>query len=313
MGLWRNLKLKSELYVNIHALLIGHSDLAKLIVKSKSDWLPSARASINRGERIGDVAALVVIEQIRRGLLRADGGANIIKRDFYTADSISDLKVANQAIASMIGVANALKSSGVDYSPSIDYIIAQTYAQMLTHDPDEQNYITRQLMAYGDILKNDLKHAVRSAQNVPPPPPPDPLSIESKYMDILRGKVSGFVQTRYRNRTSQLLEIYEQRLDRIEDADTNAESFVGAETDLVRNEIVKLNEWAWNEVRAMTEEDVNHVNNLFTAKEVLEKELGEKLADIIEFTIEGHTKELIQQVASVRQEKLDRIAVQRRS
>jgi predicted nucleic acid-binding protein len=313
MGLWRNFKLRGALNVNIHALLIGHKDLAKLIVKSKSTWVTSALASIKRGERVGDVAALVVIEQIRRGILCADGGADLLKQDFYTANSISDLKVANQAIVSMIGIANTLKNSGNDYSPSIDYIIAQTHAQLLTPNPGEQNYITRQLLAYGDIVKNDLKHAVRSARNATPPPPPDPLSIESKYLDIFRGKVSGFVETRYRNRTSQLLVIYKQRLDRIDDDAADAENLVGAETDLLRHEIVDLNEWAWNEVRAMTDGDVNHVDNLFTAKEVVEKQLGEKLADIIEFTVEGHTKELIKQVASLRQEKLDRIAVQRRS
>lgn len=311
MGLWQNFKLKGELNVNIHALLIAHRELANLVVKSKSDWWSSALASVNRGERIGDVTAFVVIEQIRKGLLRDRESIDTVRQNLHATGSFDDLLVANQAIVSMISVANTLKGKGDDYSASIDYLIARTYGQILTADPDEQNYIVQKLQTYAGIFQKDMYDAVRSAQNASPPPLPDPFSVESKYLDIIQSKVTGFVETRYRNCTDRMLSIYRSRLDQIEDKSVNAMDLVEAETNLLLQEILNSNRWAWNEARALTDEDLNQVDNLFNAKDVAERHIGEKFADLIEFTVEGHTKQLVQQVASLRLEKLDRIAKSR--
>jgi hypothetical protein len=307
MGMWRNFKIKGDLYVHIHALLIGRKELADFIIKSKRTWLGSARLAINKGERIGDVAALVIIEELRKLMLINTVATTDLFTNLRLSECYSDLLFGNQAIATMMSVATTFSKTGTDYSPSTAYIIAQTHAQLLSNDPTDQTQIVEKLIYWSQVVRADMKEAVDSARAETVLR--DPLSVKSTFLYALQDKVKGFVANKYSARTDQLLEVYRERLNEIDDAAPDAPATVQAITDLFREEVLKLNNWAWNEARAATAVDLDQIDGLFTVEEV-SNGISKKVADIYEFTIEDHSKQVLYRIDGVKQKKLYAITLQ---
>lgn len=302
MGLWRDFKLTGELKVAVHALLLFSPELAKTIVVHKGQWMKSARASVNRGERVGDVAAFVVIDYITKPVATDPAVREQLADNLSTNREYDSLLVANQAIIGMIANANLMKEP--DYSPTLGYVIASRYSQALfnlrSHD-----LIVQDLMERAESHRSWMVSEFKAANAKPSAQQPPVHTLTEQHLGIIQDKLNRFVRSNFKPLTDRCLQSYVAAIGAIDNRDPNAAHFVQQHTDAFRAEIQRLNSWAWDASRNLIDRDVDQLEaSLGSTKD---SKIAERCADIVEQTIEGQSKELIAAVAACRKAKLDDI------
>lgn len=302
MGLWRSFKMTGDLKVAVHALLLLSPEFARTIITHKGQWMKSARASIERGERVGDVAAIVVIDYITSSVATNPAARELIASDLLNTDEFAELLKANQAIVGMISNAKVL--SEPDYSPTLGYVIAHRYAHAL-FEPHNRDVIVQDLMDRAEAHRRWIVTEFNAAKVGTPPRLPPAHSLAKEHLDIVQDKLNYFVRHEYKPKTEQSYENYAAALSTIDDCDPEAPQVVQLHTDAFRNEIHRLNEWAWEAARKLIDGDISQMETSLGSN--MDQETAERCADIVEHTIEGHTKALIAAVSVCQTKKLDAI------
>ncbi len=302
MGLWRDFRLTGELKVAVHALLLFSPELAKTIVAHKGQWIKSARASVNRGERVGDVAAFVVIDYITKPMAIDPAVRVQLADNLSTTREYDSLLVANQAIIGMIANAKLMKEP--DYSPTLGYVIASRYSQAL-FDLRNHDLIVQDLMeraeSHRSWMVSEFKAASAEASSQPPPVH----SLTEQHLGIIQNKLNHFVRSDYKPLTDRYFQSYAAAVEAIDNRDPDARRIVQQHTDAFRAEIQRLNSWAWDAARNLIDRDVVQLETSLGSKN--DPKIAERCADIVEHTIEGQSNELIAAVAACRNAKLDEI------
>ena len=302
MGLWSVFKTTGDLKVAVHALLLFSPELARTIVADKGQWMKSARASVGRGERVGDVAAIIVIDYIAKPVTTDLAVREQLAKNLLGTRDYNALLTANQAIIGMIANAKLMKEP--DYSPTLGYVIANRYAQAL-FEPRDRDSIAQDLLERAEAHRQWMVREIKAANVGPPPQRPPAHSLTEQHLGIIQNKLNDFVRREYNPLTERSFQSYAAALQAIDDRDPNAPQIVQLHPDAFRHEIHRLNEWAWNAARKLIDRDVSQLDTSLGSK--MDVKLGERCADIVEHTIEGQSKALIAAVAACRTEKLEAI------
>ena len=143
MGWWQNFQVGSELIVCIHTLLFFQPGMATIIVKSKSTWLRSARQDVIKGARVGDVAALVVVDFIAKSLVSDAAMERSMVEELSSELPFHQLGLANLAIVATMSNASTLYLP--NYSGKLGSVVAARYAQQIAR-PSERASVTNALI-----------------------------------------------------------------------------------------------------------------------------------------------------------------------
>jgi hypothetical protein len=243
----------------------------------------------HRLHHCGDETNLAIREQLANNLAST--------RDYNA------LLTANQAIIGMIAIAKTLQAP--DYSATLGYVIASRYAQAL-FEPTTRDLIVQDLLERAESHRRWMASEFGAAKAGPLPPQlPQLHSLTEQHLAIVQDKLNDFVYTDYKPLTDQYLQSYSSALLAIDNRDSNAPQIVQQHTDAFRDETQRLNAWAWNAAQILIDHDLDQLAASLRSK--IDPMIGERCADIVEHTIEGHTKEFISAVAACRKAKLDDI------
>lgn len=299
-----NWRIKSKLDTHIRVLLFANSGFIKLVLRLKSEWLTKAVGSVNRGEKVGDVAALVILDQIQYALINNEDAKRELLKDFEHQTPLNDLKSGNSIVVWMMCIIHVLKSD--DFSNSLDYLVCNSYSQLLSSDKLEREAISYKIMNYS-LLAHQSMSKVWGDSKKPKIGIDDSFSVVTKHLSVVQAKITSFVETEYEALTSDLLKSYEDEVVGIDVSSAHSMVKLSEITEVVKEEVLKLNDWAWEQAKRLIKDDIDLLDKLLVGTHGDHTAAGERLADIVETTVENHTRSLLDKLGAIRKRRLAQI------
>ena len=307
MGLFKNWKDKKDLEVNIHVLMVGNSDLAKTIIENSSNWRSRAKSSIANGEKIGDVAAFVILEHVIDALSQNERAADQLRNEFTTNADFETLSGGNQAISYMLSIITMMQESKTDkerFSPSLAYIVINRYSQSLGRSQSECEQIRIAMVNYAKTALSTLRESYHGIKQVNLGKTDGSFSLADEHLAVIQTKIGGFIEQKYQQRALNLFDDLKRRIEEIDPHSPDAHVQMDRITASIKSEILAVNNWAWDQLKIILDADYEHFNSVFPNNEAKWREYGELIADKAEADIDVVSQWLIQETAAVRNKKL---------
>ena len=286
---------RRRIEVYIHSLLFSHNDLAKRIVKLKGDWSRSAVKAVKSGEKYGDVAASIILDVTEDALRDKEGVKRELVQELIDRRQLAELKTSNVVIAYMVALRFILRKDE-EFSKALGYDVTNRYARLIAANEEEEKLVGDRLLEFALIAYNGVREFFDARKTID--------SIMEMHCEIVDWKLGAFVDREYRWTTNGWLDHFKEEIDNLDVASADFDSRLDMLAEQMRQKVFELNKWAWSRARALIDADLDFVEAKF-GDEYDGKAAGEKLADLVEGIVEGHTKQFIGQLGQIRTNKLN--------